>query len=147
VAASHLAAWREREALRANRPRQWIARDTALVELATRLPSTLDELRRIDALPAGLLKRSGKDILAAVAASASQDSDCMPPRRPDENQKTLLKVMQRRVAECAADLGLAAETLASRRDLSAVITGEGRDSKILSGWRRRLIGEQLLALL
>lgn len=147
IAATHLAAWREREALRLNRPRQWIARDAALVELAVRLPSTLDELRRIDALPAGLIRRSGKDILAAVSRSADQDTDYRPPPRPDENQKTLLKAMQLRVAECAADLGLAAETLASRRDLSSIIIGENRESKILTGWRRQLIGEQLLALL
>jgi ribonuclease D len=55
--------------------------------------------------------------------------------------------MQKKVAECAADLGLAAETIASKRDLSAVIIAGDRSSRVLTGWRRDLIGEQLLALL
>jgi ribonuclease D len=55
--------------------------------------------------------------------------------------------MQTQVADCAADLGLAAETVASKRDLSAVIIGGDRESRVLSGWRRELIGDQLLTLL
>ena len=66
---------------------------------------------------------------------------------PDEQQKALLKSVQKQVAECAADLGLAAETVASKRDLSAVIMGGDRASKVLNGWRRELVGDQLLELL
>ena len=55
--------------------------------------------------------------------------------------------MQSRVAGCAAELAVAAETIASRKDLSAVIIGGDRDSKVLTGWRRAVIGEDLLQLL
>lgn len=147
AAAARLAAWREAEALRANRPRQWIARDTALVDLAMQQPSNIEDLTRIDGLPNGLIRRSGKAILAAIAAASSDNNDYAPPRPPDEAQKSLLKSMQKQVAQCAADLGLAAETVASRRDLSAVIIGGDRSSRVLTGWRRELIGEELLALL
>jgi ribonuclease D len=147
AAAVRLAAWREAEALRANRPRQWIARDAALIELATRLPTGLDELDEIDGLPAGLIRRSGHNIIAAIAASRSDNKAYSPPSPPDEAQKSLLKSMQEKVAACAADLGLAAETVASKRDLSAVIIGGDRNSRVLTGWRRDLIGEQLLGLL
>jgi ribonuclease D len=147
AAASRLAAWREAEALRANRPRQWIVRDAALMELATRLPARLDELDGIEGLSGRLIRRSGKNIIAAIAASNSDKETYSPPRPPDETQKTLLKSMQKKVAECAADLGLAAETIASKRDLSAVIIAGDRSSRVLTGWRRDLIGEQLLALL
>ena len=51
--------------------------------------------------------------------------------------------MQKYVAACADDLGIAAETLASKRDLSAVIMGGDRNSRLLTGWRQPLIGEQL----
>ena len=50
AAAARLAAWRESEALRANRPRQWIVRDTALLEVANRLPANMAALNRIDDL-------------------------------------------------------------------------------------------------
>ena len=147
AAAARLAAWRETEALRANRPRQWIIKDLILNELAKLMPSTMSDLEKIDGLQAGLIRRCGSDILAAIAASATDDSDYQPPGPPDEDQKSLLKSMQTQVAECAADLGLAAETVASKRDLSAVIIGGDRESRVLGGWRRELIGDRLLTLL
>jgi ribonuclease D len=147
AAASRLAAWRETEALRANRPRQWIVKDAVLTELARAMPSTLLDLEKIDGLQAGLIRRGGNDILAAIAASADDDSGYQPPKIPDEEQKSLLKSMQTQVADCAADLGVAAEIVASKRDLSAVLFGGDRESRVLCGWRRKLIGDQLLKLL
>ncbi len=142
--AARLAAWRETEALRANRPRQWIAKDSALLEVAASMPDSLEALGKIDGMPAGLIRRSGERILAAVSSSGRDDNNYHPPAAPDEEQKAMLKSIQKQVAECAADLGLAAETVASKRDLSAVIMGGDRTSKVLSGWRRSLVGDQLL---
>jgi len=147
AAAARLAAWRETEALRANRPRQWIAKDNVLIELAKAMPATMDDLEKIDGLQGGLIRRVGRDILAAITASAADGSDYRPPGPPDEEQKSLLALMQKQVAGCAADLGLAAETLASKKDLSAVIIGGESKPRVLSGWRRELIGDRLLALL
>jgi ribonuclease D len=147
AAAARLAAWRESEALRANRPRQWIARDNLLIDIAHRLPSTTAELGRIEGIPAGLVRRSGKRIIRELAASRSDGSGYSRPRAPDEAQKSLLKLMQKRVAECAGDLGLAAETIASKRDLSAVIISGERNPRLMTGWRRELIGEELLNLM
>jgi ribonuclease D len=147
AAATRLAAWRESEALRANRPRQWIARDSALLDVASTLPDSIDALSTIDGLTAGLIRRSGSAILAAVAASGNDNTGYRPPSAPNEDQKVLLKKIQKYVAECAADMGLAAETVASKRDLSAVIIGGDRNSKVLSGWRRGLVGDKLLELL
>jgi ribonuclease D len=143
AAAANLAAWREEEALRANRPRQWIAKDTALLDVATALPDNLAALGKIRSLPAGLVRRSGKKILDAVARASKADADYQPPGAPNEEQKSALKQMQKYVAACADDLGIAAETLASKRDLSAVIMGGDRNSRLLTGWRQPLIGEQL----
>ncbi len=147
AAAARLAAWRESEALRANRPRQWIARDRSLLELATSLPTGIESLRHIDGLPPGLVRRSGNQLIDAIAASHSDRNDYAPPKPPDESQKALLKSIQIHVAECAADLGLAAETVASNRDLSAVMIGGNRESKVLQGWRKALVGDKLLGQL
>jgi ribonuclease D len=147
AAAARLASWREREALRANRPRQWIARDNVLLELATRLPDSISGLNRIGDLPPGLIRRSGKTILAEIAASADDDEDYRPPAAPTEAQKAQLKAMQKYVAEYAADLGVAAETLASKRELSAVIVNGERDSKLLDGWRMEILGSRLRDLI
>jgi len=147
AAATRLAAWRENEALRANRPRQWIVRDNVLLELAASRPASSSELARIDGLPPGLLRRAGDELLATIRDAAADDDDYRPPERPNEAQKALLKEMLAEVARCAMDLGLAGETLASKRELSAVILSGDRNSRVLSGWRRELIGERLIALL
>ncbi len=146
-AAARLAAWREREALRANRPRQWIAKDAALIDIAARLPASIDALNNIDDLPGGLVRRSGQRLLEVVAESAADEHNYQPQQAPDEEQKLLLKKMQKLVADCAAGLGLAAETVASKKELAAVITSGSRESRVFSGWRHELIGESLLQLL
>ena len=94
-----------------------------------------------------LVRRVGGDLLEAVAASAHDEHDYEPSRPPDEEQKALLKQMQSRVAAHAKELGLAAETVASKRELTAVIIGGSRTSRLLSGWRAALIGNELQELL
>ncbi len=147
AAATRLATWRESEALRVNRPRQWIARDSTLIELAEELPQSINELQNIDGLSAGLIRRSGKQLLEHIAASANDSNAYRPPPAPDETQKALLKTMQQRVAVCADELGLAAETVASKKDLSALIVGDQRGKRVFDGWRRDVIGDDLLQML
>ena len=54
--------------------------------------------------------------------------------------------MQAEVAQRSRELGIAPEAIASRRDLSAVIIGGENNSRLLTGWRRELIGADLLRL-
>lgn len=145
--AAALATWRESEALRRNRPRQWILRDNVVMNIAFSMPSSTSELARVDDMPGKLVTRAGKDIVRVVQEAAKNGSSYQPPRPPDEAQKTLLKKMQAVVQECAADLGLAAETIASRKELSGVIIGGNRQSRVFDGWRRELIGDRLMELL
>lgn len=146
-AATRLAAWRESEALRANRPRQWIAKDTTLLAIAAGLPASLRELEQIEGVPSGLFRRSGKRLLEAVQASAGDDHSERPPAAPSEAQKQLLKKMQQHVANCAESLRLSAEIIAPKKELSAVIVNGARDSRVFGGWRREVVGDSLLEML
>ncbi len=147
AAAKRLTAWREQEAMTRDRPRQWIIRDNVIVDIAFRLPGAMAELARIESMPPKLLQRAGDAIVSVVAESAQDASDYRPPAAPDEEQKLLLKKMQSMVAECANDLGIAAEIIASKKELAAVINGGNRDSRVFGGWRKQLIGDQLINLL
>ena len=147
AAAARLAAWREREAIHRNRPRQWILRDNVLLDMAYHLPTSSEQLAEIKGMPAKLLNRVGPQLLQEIEASATDDNNYRPPRPPDEAQKELLKEMQSRVQKCAEDLGIAAETVASKRELSSVVIGGGAKSRVFSGWRHDIIGENLLALM
>jgi ribonuclease D len=147
AAAARLAVWRETEAIKRDRPRQWILRDNVLLDIVHALPRSEAELDDIQGVPRKLVKRAGKRLLDEIAASARDDRQYSPPGRPSEGQKSLLKEMQGRVAACAADLGIAAETLLSKRELSAIIIAGNRSSRAFDGWRAELIGDELLALL
>lgn len=147
AAAERLAAWREAEAARRNRPRQWILRDSALLDIARELPGNSAALGRIDGMPAKLVSRAGDELLAIVAQSAKDDNDYRPPPAPNEQQKKLLKTMQSTVSECADELAISPELLAPRKELSAAIFSGTTDSRAFRGWRRDLIGERLLELL
>lgn len=145
--AERLAEWRETEALQRDKPRQWILRDNVIIDIAYKMPTTIDQLRAIGDLPAKVIQRKGDEILQRVSKALGDSSAYRPPGAPDESQKNLLKRMQNIVAECANDLDIAAETIASRKELSAVIIDGNRDSRVFDGWRRDLIGEQLTSLL
>ena len=147
AAAARLAAWREHEAIRRNLPRQWIVKDNVLLDIAARLPTSQDKLEDIDSVSPKLANRAGRKLLRAVADSARDDSDYQPPRAPTEQQKALLREMQARVAGHARELGLAAETVASKRELSAVIISGDHDSRLFNGWRREIVGDELRTLL
>jgi ribonuclease D len=147
AAAVRLAAWREAEAIKRDRPRQWIMRDNVLLDIAWNLPETEAAMADIQGVPPKLVNRVGRQLLELIAASAQDDGGYNPPRPPDEEQKTLLKDMQSRVAACAKELDIAAETVASKRELAAVIISGNRNSRVFSGWRAELIGNELLALL
>lgn len=144
--AERLAAWREQEAIRTNRPRQWIARDTLLMELANRRPASIDELGQIEGMSPKLKQRAGDELLSLITAG-DNGNDYKPPAIPDEAQKALLKQMQGLVAKAASALQLAPETIASRKDLLAVIDSGREGSKVFSGWRNDVIGEDLASLL
>jgi len=146
-AAARLAAWREAEAIKRDRPRQWIMRDNVLLDIAHNLPSTEDELANLQGIPPKLVNRVGQQLLEAIEASAQDERGYQPPRPPDEGQKVLLKEMQARVAACAEDLDIAAETVASKRELSAVIISGNRESRVFTGWRAGIIGDDLQTLL
>jgi len=146
-AAVRLAAWREREALRSNRPRQWIIKDKVLIEIATTQPKSADELAAIAGLAEKTVRRASGPILDALEAANSDDEKYLPPSRPDEVQKALLKRLQQTVSTCAEELGIATEIIAPKKELSAAISNDDRSGRVFRGWRAELIGNELLGLL
>jgi ribonuclease D len=146
AAAAGLAIWREREAIRANRPRQWIMRDQMLIDVAMARPEDLKDLARIDGLPESTIRRAGDQLLTIVADATHDESGYRPPDRPDENQKSLLKKMQKVVVSRAEELGISTEIVAPKKELSAAMLGQ-TESRVFRGWRRSVVGEALLELL
>ena len=143
-----LCAWREERAKQANRPRQWILGDKALMQIAHANPSQADDLKGIVELPPGLARKQGQNILQTVQranadlASEFLDLEQKPvPVPPDKKQ---IRKLSEIVRNTASELQIAPELLATRRDIVSIVNGHD-DSRALQGWRREVIGDRLLA--
>ncbi|HXP98717.1 MAG TPA: HRDC domain-containing protein [Solirubrobacteraceae bacterium] len=160
--ARELVAWRERMAAERDRPVQSVLGDAALVEIAKRKPSSPRKLQDIRGVGQGSLRRGGEDLLAAVQRGLESSHPPLAggprtaPPRPDD--APLIALAEALVRARAREADVAYELLASRADLQAIVAVRrdaraGRDSRgeadvrTLRGWRRELVGEELLALL
>jgi ribonuclease D len=141
-----LAAWRERRAIDKDRPRSWILDDAALRALVLNPPRDRAALARMQELTPGFVERSGGAILRLIEAADLPAQ--LPPLAARARPDAQLQARTRRLADLlqrrATELGLAAELLATRRELEAIARGE-RDAGVLAGWRRDAIGAELLA--
>lgn len=142
-----LAAWREEQASQNDRPRRWILDDTVLVELARRLPETLEELRLIHGLPNTTRQRHGATLLALIAAARNEAPERWPapPRRPRLSPKRAAEIdtLLDRVAAKANQYGIAPHHIADQREIERLLAGE--DCRLLHGWRAAAVGKELAA--
>ena len=146
-----LAAWREQRAIASDKPRGWIITDEALYALATLAPATTTELEQVRALPPAVVRKRGDELLELIGtARKSVDDDAeaaQAPQRPTPEQTRRIGQLQQRVRDVAAALGLSPEVLATRRDIEGMVLGSPDHSALLRGWRRDVVGLQLLELL
>ncbi len=150
-----LVEWRDRVAARENRQPPKVLPDGAIVDIARRAPADRDQLRQIRGLHEGILRRRGRAIVEAVAEGLEAEPVPRPPRRQpatEGSDAALIVVCESLVRARASEAGLAYELLASRADLQAVINAfreetTDPDVRTLEGWRRELVGDELLELL
>jgi len=145
-----LAAWREQRAIASDKPRGWILTDDALYALATLAPSSTADLEKVPALPPAVIRNRGEELLALIASTrvSSDDSNAVPtPQRLTPEQTRLIGRLQQQVRDVATQLGISPEVLATRRDIETLALGSRESSPLMNGWRRSVIGEQLLQLI
>jgi ribonuclease D len=143
-----LAAWRERRAMSADRPRGWLLPDTALRDLVIRVPRSASDLAAISELPDGIRNNSGTQLLQLISdARVPQPAPPLPQRtRPEPEFVATVARLGDVTREVARELSVASEILATRRDMERIAAGE-RELLPLLGWRRKVIGERLLTQL
>lgn len=141
-----LAAWRERAAQTRNLPRGWIAEDGLLMEIARAAPRTQSDLLRVPGLKPGLAREWGEQILAAIVTSerASFAALWPEPRRPHPAEQAAHRHAVERIRRVAAKLSIAPTCLATRKDIQELLLHGG--GALTRGWRRHIVGEELLAL-
>jgi ribonuclease D len=147
--------WREQTAETENRPVGAILSDVALVEVARRQPRTVDELPAIRGVRPDLGRRRGAALLEAVRRGREAE----PPPVEEWTRAEIDPQDSARIALCESlvrhrvtEAGLAYELVASRADLTEIVTAarlrqDEPDVRTLRGWRRDLVGAELLDLL
>jgi ribonuclease D len=153
--ARELAAWRERTAAAEDRPVGSVLRDPTLVELAKRAPANPRELGQIRGAGPDVVRRRARDILAALERGRTAD-----PIRLEEGERLpteavdgpTIALAESLVRARAQEAGLAYELIAARADLAPIVVAARRgspepDVRTLRGWRRTLVGAELLELL
>lgn len=139
-----VAAWREREAQRANVPRGWVLKDEALLEVAAEAPTTPGALVRLRGVSRGFAEgKNGASLLAAIAAAKKEPEERLPlapaPRKGHRAGAALVALLKVLLATRAAEHHVAARLVASSEDIERFAAGE-TDVPLLGGWRREVFG-------
>ncbi len=145
--ASDLCRWREGLAQQQNRPRRWVAKDDALIQLARQKPASMDDLKSIPELPEKTVRRHGSELLAIIAGAARVD----PAEWPQADKIANLNKLQLALGDClmalcrviAEENDIALATLALRKDIDNLILNP-KSSRLTQGWRFTMAGEKLL---
>jgi ribonuclease D len=152
--ARELVVWREDAAREADRPASGVLHDAALVEIAKRRPKSLDRLRQIRGVSEPTLHRRGKSLVEAIERGRTMppipsDNERAPSSDPLDAQ--IIPLCEALVRVRAVEGEMAYELIASRADLQRIVAGVRAgvepDCRTLQGWRRELVGNEILELL
>lgn len=150
-----LAAWREEEAQRRNKPRGGILSDEVLVELARRAPDKPEALRNFRGQFARAAQRHTTAIIDAVKQALDLPQEDWPQvvhgnHAPAPNAG-VIELLQAVLRLSAEEAGIAPTLVATSADLHALVEafalGSQAELPLLAGWRHEIAGANLVALL
>jgi ribonuclease D len=149
-----LVGWRQQLARDIDRPASSILPDHVLVEVARRQPDSRRALEEVRGMPAQTLQRWHRELLAAVARGReAPDAPDLPEIEPgDQGDAPLIALGQALVRQRALDAKVAVDLVSTQSDIAAVVGALRRnhgeaDVRTLHGWRRELVGNELVKLL
>jgi ribonuclease D len=153
--ARELVVWREETARAQDRPIPSVLSDAGLVEVAKRRPSQMSQLEQIRGINESTMRRRGRAILEAVERGRSRPPipvDGERPSQPDALDAPVIALAEALVRTRALEEELAYELIAARADLQRIVLAmrDGKpppDVRTLQGWRREVVGDELLELL
>ena len=150
AAAREIAAWREIEARKRNIPRKWVLTDEQIVEACKREPRTIDDLFMVRGIRERLSTRDARAVIALMVAALDSSPEAWPELqqapRSERNVDAQVDLMMAIVRLRARENDIAIQTLASHSDLVKVARGHYEGAEILKGWKRDIVGAELVEL-
>ncbi|MDT8386885.1 MAG: ribonuclease D [Thiogranum sp.] len=144
-----LAEWRERTAQQKDLPRSWVLKDDFMLDIARMGADSEEKLAKIRNLPPKTLERYGATLIELVKAAMEQQPVPLPAwkkrERATAQEEALADVLHAQLRLLAERYQINCATLAGRKDIVALAQGE-EDIPLLRGWRRKMAGEELLAM-
>lgn len=146
-AAREVAAWREQAARKRDIPRKWVMTDEQVVEACKRESASIDELFMVRGLSDKLSTRDARAVVACIRKGLALPPEDLPhndrSQRSEANVDVEVDAMSAIVRLRARESDIAFQTLATHSDLAKVARGH-TDVDILKGWRREIVGKELL---
>lgn len=151
AAAREVAAWRETEAQRRNIPRKWVITDEQIVESCKREAKNVDDLFMVRGLKERLNTQEAREVVGLVAKGLHSPKESWPDldrgKKNEPNVDVELDLMNALVRLRSKENGVAFQTLAPHDELARLARGYKKDVALLSGWRKALVGDELVRLL
>lgn len=148
-AAREVASWREQKAQLRDIPRKWVITDEQVIEACKREARTIDELFMVRGIAEKLSTRDAREIVNRISRGLDLPKEQMPtldkPSKNEANVETEVDAMNALVRLRARENSIAMQTLADHGDLADV--ARGHDAPVLHGWRRKIVGNELLDFL
>ncbi len=146
--------WREHKARERDRPRGRVLKDRSCFEIARLQPNSIKALSSIDEIGHKTVRNNGQDLLDLIRQGQQLDAMALPPALPKPlppAQGTMMKRLKAHVVKRAEQLQMAPELLARKKDYEALLRSgiygnEYQLSDSMSGWRKKIIGDDLLAI-
>lgn len=148
-----LSSWRERETRVVDIPRNRLIKDSALFDIAQRLPKTKEQLVELNDVHHRFLHSYGDHCLQLVT-NVLADEDDYPERLAaplNAEERKLFKQLKAHVVEIAEKISLPAEFLIRKKELEEIVRHPQQTllstPKVLGGWREEIITKSLLSIL
>ena len=143
--------WRESKARDRNRPRNWILHDKVILDLAKRIPTSMPQLAAADSMPAGVVRREGKQLMTLIESASERGLSDPPapiPAPSNSRVRKLAKSLAPAMAALALELGMNVEILMPSRELemlASFATGDGSVPRPehWQGWRKAAVIQPL----
>ncbi len=150
-AAREVSAWREERAIKYDIPRKWVLTDEQIVEACKRESRTIDDLYMIRGVREKLPTKDARELVALLIKGLDAPESTWP-RLPhsDRNERNVdveVELMNALLRLRAKENGVAPQVIASSSDLTELARGYYEESELLKGWKKKIVGDELVCLL
>ena len=148
------AQWRERMAASKNVPRQRILKDDWVVQVATQMPETVEQLQEVRGITSQLSKDSMGSLVEALNLARAEPKDTYPQITEREKpmpaaQEACFDQLRLLLRQKCEDANVVPRLVAGKDDLEHLVRGRVpfEKSPFAQGWRYEIFGHDAEALL